>query len=286
MQSGKKDSPAPPTQNHSIGYRVFLYQGCLPPLLIHICFLPPSVTHPEHLRKEKQPHAHSRSLSRQAETSTSARGWCCLCQLPSHPGIRAVLSSSTSPARWDWGPSGMLKGTVPSPRSRWCWWPRVLPGDAAARPAPCLSFRRSRSAPCRRKLPLGNSGTRGAASAPAVQYRLRRTAPLPSPRQPPSRVRAERSRAAGRRATLGKLRDTVLTWDRCRLAALPAHPSSAHSSPDGPRTAAFTARETKGRRAPLEARSRCFSIHRLSLPSRRIPAFTCTGSGCCPLTSP
>ena len=185
MQSGKKDSPAPPTQNHSIGYRVFLCQGCLPHCLYTSAFCLPLVTYPVHLHKEEQPHAYSKSLSRQAETSTSTRGRCCPCQLPSHPGICLLLSSSTSPAGWDWGPSGVLKGTVPSPRSRKRWWPRVPLGDAATRRAPSLPFRRSRPAPRRRELALGSSATRGAGSAPAVQYRLRRTAPLPSHRAGP-----------------------------------------------------------------------------------------------------
>lgn len=84
-------------------------------MLIHICFLPPSVTHPGHLCKGLQPHAHSRALNktRPLQTCTSARGWCCPCQLPSHPGICPEMSFSTSPAGWDWGPPGCLRGHYP-----------------------------------------------------------------------------------------------------------------------------------------------------------------------------
>lgn len=144
------------------------------------------------------------------------------------------------------GAPGVLKGTLPSPRSRRRWGPRVLPRDSAAQRAPSLPFRRSHPAPRRWELALGSSATRGSDSVPEVQYRLRRTAPLHSHHaEPLLLVWAEPSRAAGHSATLGRLRDTVLTRDRCRPTALPAHPSSTTSSPDGPRTAAFTERRVR-----------------------------------------
>lgn len=196
------------------------------------------------------------------------------------------MSFSTSPAGWDWGPPGCLRGHYPPHAREGAGGPVSCPETLQPSELPPYLSAGATPLPAAGNLLLA-APRRGArilclrfSTGYGGQLRSlpprRAAAPGVSGAEPSRRPQRHAGEASGHRADSGQVQ-----------AHSPPRASFLDDLfPRWPSHRCFHREESEGWRALLEAPSCGLSTRRLSLPSRGIPAFSSTGSGCCPLTSP